>query len=24
VMLFLVVAAGVFYATKRKIWATVH
>jgi ubiquinol-cytochrome c reductase cytochrome c1 subunit len=24
VMLFLVVAAGVFYAAKRKIWATVH
>jgi len=24
VMLFLVIAAGVFYATKRKIWATVH
>jgi ubiquinol-cytochrome c reductase cytochrome c1 subunit len=24
VMLFLVVAAGVFYATKRKIWATIH
>jgi ubiquinol-cytochrome c reductase cytochrome c1 subunit len=24
VLLFLVIAAGVFYATKRKIWATVH
>ncbi len=24
VVLFLVIAAGVFYATKRKIWATVH
>jgi ubiquinol-cytochrome c reductase cytochrome c1 subunit len=24
VILFLVVAAGVFYATKRKIWATIH
>jgi ubiquinol-cytochrome c reductase cytochrome c1 subunit len=24
VILFLIIAAGVFYATKRKIWATVH
>jgi cytochrome c1 len=24
VMLFLVVAAGIFYAVKRKIWAPVH
>jgi ubiquinol-cytochrome c reductase cytochrome c1 subunit len=24
VMLFLIVVVGIFYATKRKIWATAH